>query len=204
MKISSEKSMRVVNHIMKNRIINQYEVSKRTNVSRSYVNYILMNLRALNIVTRKSQFYYLNDPFKLLQMIGFERPFNQLKKYEFRLPSDTIQSSEQIILKYSEANEIRYAFTMFSGLRRYYEYHISYPLIHAYVDDITKFDAIQKGEGPIPVVLIQPDSCCILNNRKKVDNVYVCDDIQIIIDLFSSGIGRDAAYKYLNVINNER
>lgn len=204
MKISSEKSMRVVNHIMKNRIINQYEVSKKTKVSRSYVNYILMSLRALNIVTRKSQFYYLNDPFKLLQMIGFERPFNQLKKYEFRLPTDTIQSSEQIIKKYSEANKIKYAFTMFSGLKRYYEYHISYPIIHAYVDDINKYDTIQKGEGPIPVVLIQPDYYYILDNRKKIDNYYVCDDMQIIIDLFSSGIGRDAAYKYLNVINNEQ
>jgi len=196
--------MRVVNHIMKNRIINQYEVSKKTKVSRSYVNYILMSLRALNIVTRKSQFYYLNDPFKLLQMIGFERPFNQLKKYEFRLPTDTIQSSEQIIKTYSEANKIKYAFTMFSGLKRYYEYHISYPIIHAYVDDIDKYDTIQKGEGPIPVVLIQPDYYYILDNRKKIDNYYVCDDMQIIIDLFSSGIGRDAAYKYLNVINNEQ
>lgn len=195
--------MRVVKHIMNNRIINQYEVSKKTNVSRSYVNFIIKNLRSLNIVTRKSQFYYLNDPFKLLQMISFERPFNQLKKYEFRLSADTIKSSEQIIKKYSDANKIKYALTMFSGLKRYYEYHISYPTIHAYVEDLDKYNTMQKGEGPIPVVLIQPDYFSILDNRKQIDDYYVCEDMQIIIDLFSSGIGRDAAYKYLNVMRNE-
>lgn len=204
MKISSEKSMRVVNHIMKNRVINQYEVSKRTKVSRSYVNYILMNLKALNIVTRKSQFYYLNDPFKLLQMISFERPFSQLKTYEFRLPTDDIKNSEQIINNFSEANKIKYAFTMYSGLKRYYEYHISYPIIHAYVGDINKYENLQKGEGPIQIVLVKPDYNFILQNRIKINNDYVCDNIQIIIDLFSSGLGRDAAYKYLNVINNEQ
>jgi len=203
MKISSEKGMLVVNHIMKNRIINQYEVSKNTNVSRSYVNYILGNLRMHNIVTRKSQFYYLNDPFKLLQMISFERPFNKLKKYEFRLSTDTIRSSEQLIIKYSVANKIKYALTMFSGLKRYYEYHISYPSIHAYVDNINKFENLEKGEGPIQITLVQPDYSFILKNRKKINNDYVCDEIQVIIDLFSSGVGRDAAYKYLKVINNE-
>ena len=54
------------------------------------------------------------------------------------------------------------------------------------------------------MVLVKPDYNFILDNRIKIDNNYVCDNIQIIIDLFSSGIGRDAAYKYLNVINNEQ
>lgn len=196
--------MLVVNHIMKNRVINQYEISKKTKISRSYVNHIIMNLNALNIVTKKSQFYYLNDPFKLLQMISFERPFIQLKKYEFRLPTDNIKNSEQIIKKYSEENKIKYAFTMYSGLKRYYEYHLSYPLIHAYVEDIDKYENLRKGEGPIQIVLVQPDYDFILDDRIKIGDDYVCDAIQIIIDLFSSGIGRDAAYKYLNVINNEQ
>jgi len=204
MKIASEKSMLVINHILKHRIINQYKVSKDTEVSRSYVNAIIKNLRIQNIVTKKSQFYYLNDPFKLLQMISFSRPFNALKTYEFRLPVETIKNSEQIIQQHSLTNNIKYAFTMFSGLKRYYEYHISYPTIHTYVDNIEEFEKIEKGEGPIPIVLIQPDFNYILQNRKKIDDEYVCDEIQVIIDLFSSGIGRDAAYKYLKVILNER
>lgn len=203
MKFSSEKSMLVINHIMKNRIINQYEVSKDTKVSRSYVNKILKNLSIQNIVVKKSQFYYLKDPFKLLQIISFERPFNALKTYEFRLAVDTIKGSEKILEKYCLGNKIKYAFTMFSGLKRYYEYHISYPSIHAYVDKVEEFERLEKGEGPIPIVLIQPDYKFILENRKKINGDYVCDEMQVIIDLFSSGIGRDAAYKYLKVINDE-
>ena len=93
-------------------------------------------------------------------------------------------------------SKIKYAFSVFSALKNYYEYHISYPSVHIYLNNPQKIHEIEKGEGIIPVFILKPDRPDIIKNSLIRNNQNVCDKTQVIIDLYSSGIGRDAAIKY--------
>jgi hypothetical protein len=167
------------------------------------INYTINSLEKIGIVKNENKYYKLTDAFLLLQYISMNRPFNSINSKSIRLPFNEVNKIENYINNIFKDNDIKYGFTCFSGLRRYYEYNISYPIIHTYVSDIDIVEKIQKGEGPIPVVVLKPDNDSILKQTLLFNNYYICDKIQIIIDLFSSGIGRDAAYKYLMVLSNE-
>ncbi|MBN1683795.1 hypothetical protein JW865_09625, partial [Candidatus Bathyarchaeota archaeon] len=125
------------------------------------------------------------------------RPFNSLTQKKIRVPYNEIEKIEKNLCNIFKINNIKYGLTGFSGLKRYYEYTISYPLIHVYVSNMNIIEKINKGEGPIPIIFLKPDQDSILKQTNKIDGYQVCDNIQVIIDLFSSGIGRDAAYNYI-------
>jgi nicotinamidase-related amidase len=42
----------------------------------------------------------------------------------------------------------------------------------------------------------------ILANSKEINGLRACDRVQIVVDLFSGGYGRDAAVEFLEVIQN--
>ena len=86
--------------------------------------------------------------------------------------------------------------SVFSGLRHFFEYHISYPAAHVYIKNIGQLDGLEKGEGTISVVVLEPDRPDIFSNLIVENNINICEKIQVIIDLYSSGLGRDAAIKF--------
>jgi hypothetical protein len=165
-------------------------------VAIGYVNEVIHELFDQNIVTIEYGKCSLVDYVRLLEKIGFDRPFNKLRITDFRLPTRTITETEERLATFCDNRGIRYAFSVFSGLKHYYEYHISYPTVHIYVDKPSELFEMEKGEGVIPVVVLYEDRPDIFNESSTMKNRHVCDEIQIIIDLFTSGIGRDAAIKY--------
>jgi hypothetical protein len=194
--LNSKKSYRVAKHLLAYREETQTEISNATRVSLGYVNEILQYLEDLNIVEINYGETRLTDYAKLLEKISMDRSFKKLITSTIRLPTSTIQETERTITKYCEKNNIEYALTGFSGLKHFYEYHISYPLIHIYIKNPEKIEGIEKGEGPTPIIILKPDRPDILTNVFKNNNMSICDKIQVIIDLYSSGLGRDAAIKY--------
>ena len=202
MRLTSKKSYKVIKHILEHPETSQLELSKETEVALGHVNKIINYLYDLNMVSKRPRSCILKDPVRLLEKIGFERPLKRLEAATFRLPTTSIAETEEIIDKTFDMNSIDYALTSFSGLRRYYEYHISYPSIHAYVSDPEIVRKIERGEGAIPVTLLEPDRPDILAEAREIDGLRACDRVQIVIDLFSNGYGRDAAMKFLEVIQH--
>jgi len=202
MKLTSKKSYRVIAYLLKNPEISQLGLSKETGVALGHVNKIINYLHDLNMVSKKSRSCILTDPVRLLEKIGFERPLRRLEAITLRIPTTSIVESEKILNNTCNKNNVDYALTSFSGLRRYYEYHISYPSIHAYVSDPEIEMKIEHGEGAIPITLLRPDRPEIFVNSHEIDGLRACDRIQIVVDLFSSGYGRDAAMKFLEVIQH--
>ncbi len=80
------------------------------------------------------------------------------------------------------------------------EYYITYPTIHAYIEDIRVLDRVPAGNGPITVNLLLADRSSILDGCIEVEGFFVCSRGQVIIDLFSSGLGRDAAIKLVEMV----
>lgn len=202
MKLTSKKSYRVIEHLLEHPETSQLELSNETEVALGHVNKIINYLYDLNIVSKKPRGCILKDPLRLLEKISFERPLKRLETATLRLPTTSIAETEEILDETCDENGVGYALTSFSGLRRYYEYHISYPSVHAYVSDPRIEGKMQHGEGAVPVTLLNPDRPEILAESREIDGLRACDRIQIVVDLFSGGYGRDAAMKFLEVIQH--
>jgi hypothetical protein len=195
MKLTSKQVYKVTKKILAEQLFTQRQISRETGVSVGYVNEIINYLIDIGVVARTTKGFILWDTIKFLEKISFDRPFISIEIDRFRLPTRTIQDTENEISNILQGKN--YAFTVFSGLRRYFEYHIIYPMVHLYVEEKNSLDILEKGEGPIQIVVLRPDLENIMKEKKKINGTYVCDKEQVIIDLFSSGIGRDAAIKFL-------
>lgn len=204
MKLTSKKSFKVVKYLLQYPENSQFDLSKKTGVSLGYVNEIVNFLYDLDIVSKEPRKCMLKDPVRLLEKISFERPFNRFVATSFRLATTSIKKGEEILKNACINNKINYSFTVFSGLKRFYEYHITFPSIHAYVSKIKIEEAIEHGEGPITLFLLTPDRADILKEAKRIEGFFICTKPQIIVDLFTSGVGKDAAIKFLEVVQHGR
>lgn len=196
MNLKSIKSYRIAKYLLSNRVCSQTEISKETKVAIGYVNEVLHYLEDLDIVRVSYGETTLLDYAKLLDKISMDRSFKKLIKKNFRLPTWSIVETENTLKQYCIDNKIGYAFTGFSGLRHFYEYHISYPMVHVYIKDPDVLDNLGKGEGAIPIMALKPDRPDIFSDSFGVDDTVVCEKIQVLIDLYSSGLGRDAAIRF--------
>jgi len=197
---TSKKAYKVAKYLLGNIKTSQREIHRETGVSLGYVNEIINYSLDIGVLKREKGYYAVDDPVRLLEKIGFDRPFKGLETNIFRLPAISIAESESLLIEQLESNDLKYTFTAFSGLRRYFEYHISYPLIHIYVENSSVTKVVEQGEGAVPVIILKADRPDIWKDSKRVKESHVCDQVQVIIDLFSSGIGRDAAIKFLEAI----
>lgn len=200
MKLTSKKTFRVVKYLLKNYQTNQLAVSQETGVAYGRVNEVVNFLFDLGIVSKGWRRCTLEDPVRLLEAIALERPLNRTVRSCFRLEATSVREGEEVLRRASQRGGARYALTVFSGLRRLYEYHITYPSIHSYVSDVGLEREVPHGEGPITLFLLSPDHPDILKTVREIDGFSVCDPTQVAIDLFCSGVGRDAAIKFLEVV----
>ena len=202
MNLTSKKAYKVVKYLLGHTKTSQRGIARETGVALGYVNEIVNYTLDIGVMEKKAGYYTVGNTVRLLEKVSFDRPFKQLELTKFRLPSVSIDESESFLIEDFTHNNLEYAFTGFSGLRRYFEYHISYPLIQVYVANDEAPSYVEQGEGAIPVVFIKADRPEIFGSSKNVNGSRVCDDIQVVIDLFSSGVGRDAAIKFLGVIRD--
>jgi len=194
--LKSKKSYRVAKYLLTKGTCSQTEISKETGVAIGYINEIIHNLSDLNIVKIGYGETTLIDYARLLEKISMDRPFKELVTDTFRLPTSSITETENTLKRFCVNNKINHAFTGFSALRRFYEYHISYPTVHIYINNKNNLSTLEKGEGVIPVIVLNPDRQDILANKNTEHDTNICEKIQVIIDLFSMGTGRDAAINY--------
>jgi len=61
---------------------------------------------------------------------------------------------------------------------------------------------IPHGRGPITLSLLCPDQGGVLEETRNLEGFSVCSAVQIVVDLFCSGVGRDAAIRILDVIRD--
>ena len=199
MRLSSKKAYRVVRFLLENPETNQFLISKGTGVAYGWVNEIVNFLYQLDIVSKGWRRCTLEDPVRLLEMIAFERPLNRLVRESFRLEVTSALEGERVLRDACEGSGVKYGLTVFSGLKRFYQYHIAYPSIHAYISAEEIEDRIPHGEGPITLILLSPDHPDILKHTRRVEEFSTCSPTQIAIDLFCSGVGRDAAVKFIEM-----
>lgn len=202
MKLTSPKAYKVAKYLLGHKETNQLEISRETGVAYGWTNEVVNFLYERGIVSKGWRHCELEEPLQLLEVIALERPLNRLVKSSFRLEVLSVAEGEGLFRKVCSEHNVDYGLTVFSGLKRYYEYYITFPEVHAYVSDEQMESYIMHGRGPITLSLLIPDQTSILEETENRECFSVCSPVQVVVDLFCSGAGRDAAIKLLDVIRN--
>jgi len=198
--LTSAQSYRIVSYLLDHPRTNILEISKVADISYGWTDEVVNFLRDVGIVSVGWRSCELIDALRLLEILAFQRPFGRLTVRSFNLEALSITEGENLLRESCRREHLRYGFTVFSGLSRYMEYYITYPTIHAYVEDIRISHQIPKGNGPVSLNLLQADHSNILGDSSELQGFSVCSRAQVMIDLFSSGLGRDAAIKLVDMV----
>jgi len=201
-KLTSPRAYNAVKYLLQHRKTNQLEISQKTGIAYGWVNEVINFLHNRGVVSKGWRQCLLREPVQLLEIIALERPLDMLVKESFRLESLSITEGEEQVRRAFDENEVKYGLTVFSGLKRFYEYYITFPRIDVYVSDESAGRFIQQGRGPVTVNLISPDHPSILKETERIDGFSVCAPLQVVIDLFCSSVGRDAAMKLLEAMHD--
>ncbi len=204
MKLTSPKAYEVIKYLLKNKKGNQLAISRETGVAYGWTNEVINFLFERGVVSKGWRRCELTDASQLLEIIALERPLTRLVKTSFRLEALSVREGEELLRRVCEEHKVRYSLTVFSGLKRFYEYYITFPEIHGYVSDLEVDTNIPHGRGPITLNLLCPDHPSILKETRQIEGFSVCSPIQVVIDLFCSRVGRDAAIKLLEVIHDAK
>ena len=202
MKLISPKAYKAIKYLLGHKRTNILEISRETGVAYGWANDVVNFLYDRGIVSKGWRRCELKDPLQLLEIIAYERPISKLVKDSFQLEVLSIAEGEELLKRVCKERKVKYGLTVFSGLKRFYEYYIAFPEIHAYVSDQQIKKYLPQGLGPITLTLLRPDQQDILNETKIIDDFSVCSPTQVVIDLFCSGVGRDGAMKFLEVIRD--
>jgi len=194
----------VVKYLLGHKRTNQLEISRETGVAYGWTSDVVNFLYDRGIISKGWRRCELEIPLPLLEVIALERPLNMLVKSSFRLEALSVVEGEELLRRACEEHGVKYGLTVFSGLKRYYEYYITFPEIHAYVSEEKMENYISHGRGPITLSLLYPDQRGILEEVRNIEGFWVCSPVQVVIDLFCSGVGRDAAIKLLDVIRDDK
>ncbi|HDQ06495.1 MAG TPA: hypothetical protein ENN36_07225 [Candidatus Bathyarchaeota archaeon] len=202
MKLTSPKAYEVVKYLLEHKETSQWEISRETGVAYGWTNEVVNFLYDRGIVSKGWRRCELEETLQLLEVIALERPLNMLVRSSFNLEVLSVVEGEELLRRVCREQGVSYGLTVFSGLRRYYEYYITFPEVHAYVSDKEVASKIGQGRGPITLSLLSPDQASILEETEEHEGFSVCSPVQVVVDLFCSGAGRDAAIKLLEVIRN--
>ena len=69
-------------------------------------------------------------------------------------------------------------------------------MVHIYIRDPNVLNHLEKGEGAIPVIVLKPDRPDIFLDSFRINDTVICEKMQVLIDLYSSGLGRNAAIRF--------
>lgn len=202
MKLTSPKAYKIIKYLLKHKRTNQLKISSETGVAYGWTNEVINFLYDRGVVSKGWRRCELIDAPQLLEIIALERPLNTLVRGSFRLEALSVEEGEKLLKQVCEELEVKFALTVFSGLKRFYEYYISFPEIHAYVSNEDVKTAIPHGRGPITLNLLYPDHPSILRDITEIEGFWACSPVQVVIDLFCSGSGRDAAIKLLELLHD--
>jgi hypothetical protein len=204
MKLTSPRAFEVVKYLLEHKATNQFKVSSETGVAYSWTNEVINFLYDRGVVSKDWRRCELVDAAQLLEIIALERPLKNLVRASSGLEALSVREGETLLSNICEELNVEFALTVFSGLEKLYEYYITFPEVHAYVSSDKVKTFIPQGRGPVTLTLLAPDFPSIFRDRKRIEGFWVCSPAQLVIDLFCSGSGRDAAIQLLEAIQHGR
>ena len=193
-KITSEKSWRVITRLLKEGMTSIRQLSLMEKVSYGWAYATIQSLISQGIVTKKGNYVGVSDINKLLNGVGWERPFENLFVGEINIEYDDAFKAAQNLTYMLKNKGIKFAFTSYTAGGLYTGYVIRHDSVYLYLEKkeidffMKTFKADKQG---IKARIYAHDRDVFYDVREK-ENVQVVSPGQTLLDLAGLGYsGRD-------------
>lgn len=193
MRISSEKSWRIVTRLLKEKSSSIRQLALKENVSYAWAHKIIEILSEQNVVKKDDGYVTIADTKNLLNGIAWERPMRNLQVAEFLVPFSGSHFAAQEITKTLKEQKIRFAFTAYTSGGLYTSYAVRQDAVYLYLEKETigkfkeNFDTTK--ENTIQVVIYSPDRD-VFSNVFERESILITSPSQTLLDL--AGLGYSA------------
>jgi hypothetical protein len=193
-KITSEKSWKVITRLLKERMTSIRQLSLIEKVSYGWAYATIQSLISQGIVSKKGNYVGVSDINKLLNGVGWERPFENLFVGEINIEYDDAFKAAQNLTYMLKNKGIKFAFTSYTAGGLYTGYVIRHDSVYLYLEKkevdffMKTFKADKQG---IKARIYAHDRDVFYDVREK-ERVQVVSPSQTLLDLAGLGYsGRD-------------
>ena len=182
---------------MKERITSIRQLSLKENISYGWTHAVIQHLLNQEIVSKRGNHVEISNIDKLLNGVGWERPFENLNKTEMFLSYDNAHEAAKEITYMLTGKEIGFAFTSYTAGGLYTGYAMRHDSLYLYLDmdNMKFFNEVFKnyGEEGIKVKIYGSDRNVFTDNR-KMEDINVVSPSQALLDVAGLGYtGRNLA-----------
>lgn len=195
-KITSDKSWRVVSGLIKLRSSSIRNLSISEKVSYGWAHSTINNLITHGIARKNGNQVSISDMDKLLNGIAWERPTHSIVDKEFNIPFQDIYAAAKELTIELDARNIKYAFSSYFAGMQYTGLGIQFDSIQIYIDadEITGIKEVIGASGDnagIRLQVMRPDRE-LFSEARVIGGVKITSPSQTLLDLAGLGYkGKD-------------
>jgi hypothetical protein len=194
-KVTSEKSWKIITRLMKEKITSIRQLSILENVSYGWAYATIQSLISQGIVAKKGNYVNITDTNKLLNGVAWERPFENLCTGEITIGYHDAFKAAQELSYILKTKEIKFAFTSYTSGGLYTGYAIRHDTVYLYLEknDVDFFlNTFREAENQgIKARIYTPDRN-VFNDTREKEGVQVVSPSQTLLDMAGLGYsGRD-------------
>jgi predicted transcriptional regulator len=196
MRITSEKSWKIVSRLLKERNTSIRQLALKENVSYGWAHKVIGMLIEQNVVKKENNYVHLADLKNLLNGVAWERPLKNLQSGdEIRLSFNGAFSAAQQITSILKSQKVPFAFTSYTSGGLYTGYAFRQDAVYLYLEKNQikqfkeQFGSDTQSDTGIRAVIYIPDRDVFSNIQEK-ESVVVTSPSQTLLDL--AGLGYSA------------
>jgi hypothetical protein len=195
-KFTSEKSWKIIAALIKEKTTSIRHLSLIKNISYGWTHKTVQALLTQNVVVKKDNLISVSDVNKLLNGIGWERPFENLFIKEIKIKRNTAFDAAQYITDIANSAKIDCIFTSYTAAGLYTGYSIRGDIAYMYikktdVDRLTEILADRISDDGVIVKLYSPDRD-VFDDQRTLEGVKVVSPEQTLLDIAGLGYkGKD-------------
>lgn len=193
-KITSEKSWRVITRLLKEGMTSIRQLSLIEKVSYGWAYATIQSLISQGIVAKKGNYIGVSDINKLLNGVGWERPFENLFVAEINIEYDDAFKAAQNLTYMLKNKGIKFAFTSYTAGGLYTGYVIRHDSVYLYLEknEVDFFMKTFKADKQGIKARIYAHDRDVFYDVRERESVLVVSPGQTLLDLAGLGYsGRD-------------
>lgn len=194
MRITSEKSWKIVSRLLKEKDTSIRQLAIKENVSYGWAHKVIGMLIEQNVVKKENNYIHLSDLKNLLNGIAWERPLKNLQiGDEIFIKFPGAFTAAQQITSILKEQKIRFAFTSYTSGGLYTGYAIRQDAVYLYLEKnyiqqfMEQFE--DKSKQGVRTYLYAPDRE-IFSEVREIESVIVASPAITFLDL--AGLGYSA------------
>jgi hypothetical protein len=194
-KITSEKSWKVITRLLAEKMTSIRQLSILEKVSYGWAHATIQSLLSQGVVTRKENYVSISDTNKLLNGVAWERPFENLYADEINIEYQDAFKAASDLSHILKNNGIKFAFTSYTAAGLYTGYAIRHDAVYLYLEkneiDFFKNTFRETKKQGIKARIYAPDRNVFADAREK-EGILIVSPSQALLDLAGLGYsGRD-------------